>query len=154
MKLSYIALTLLTFAVAAHATIYQCGSTFQGHPCAGATIRSGAPTTDDDQAAARISAFAAGQKKLYKGLEAKQQAKEEARAQIAAINLREQEQQQEQAARNAAIMESHHHYIQRPPINATNGEPLVGVGNGLAMGNNGNTYSNGGSGNLYTEVGH
>jgi len=50
-----IALALLSCSEAAHATIYQCGSTFQGHPCAGAIVRSGSPTTDDDQSGARYA---------------------------------------------------------------------------------------------------
>ena len=53
--ISRIALALLTCSAAAHATIYQCGSTFQGHPCAGAIVRSGSPTTNDDQSGARYA---------------------------------------------------------------------------------------------------
>lgn len=50
---------MLTIAVSAHAAIYQCGSVFQGHPCRGAIIRSGAPTTDNDQSGARYSQMVA-----------------------------------------------------------------------------------------------
>lgn len=126
----YIAIALLTCSVAAHATIYQCGNTFQGHPCAGATIRSGAPITSDSQAAVRISSFAAGQNKLYAGLQAKQQATASARAQIAAIRL--QQLQQEQTVRNANIRVIHHHIL-RSPINTNSGH-------GQAIGSNGYGY--------------
>jgi len=54
-----VAIALLTCAVSAQGAIYQCGSTFQGHPCQGAIIRSGAPTTDNDQSGARYSQMAA-----------------------------------------------------------------------------------------------
>ena len=37
------------------AAIYQCGSVFQGHPCAGAVVRQGAPSTMDDQSGARYA---------------------------------------------------------------------------------------------------
>ena len=63
MKL-YIVIALLTCTVSAQAAIYQCGDIFQGHPCQGSIIRSGAPTTDDDQSGAR-----------YAGIEAQRQAR-------------------------------------------------------------------------------
>lgn len=48
-------IALLLFSAAAQGTIYQCGNSFQGHPCQGAKVISGAPTTDDDQSGARYS---------------------------------------------------------------------------------------------------
>lgn len=54
-------IALLAFSAAAHGTIYQCGNTFQGHPCQGATVISGAPTTTDDQSGARYSQMEAQQ---------------------------------------------------------------------------------------------
>lgn len=51
----YLPLALLSIAASAHAAIYQCGNSFQGTPCQGAIVRSGAPTTDNDQSGARYA---------------------------------------------------------------------------------------------------
>ena len=130
MRLHCLPIVLLTIAVSAHATIYQCGNSFQGTPCRGAIIRSGAPTASGSQAAVRISSFASGQNKLYAELQAKQQAAASARAQIAAI--RSQQLRQEQTARNANIRVNHHHIL-HSPIN-TNGGHGQAVGNGNGYG--------------------
>lgn len=63
---------LLTVAVSAQAAIYQCGSTFQGHPCQGSIIRSGAPTTDNDQSGARYAQMQQQQTKARAQAPAKQ----------------------------------------------------------------------------------
>jgi hypothetical protein len=65
---------LFAFSAAAHGAIYQCGSTFQGHPCRGANIRSGAPTTDDDQSGARYAGIEAQRHARLVEREAPQQA--------------------------------------------------------------------------------
>ncbi|MHB1280756.1 MAG: hypothetical protein ACYCYL_05925 [Acidithiobacillus sp.] len=109
----------------ANATIYQCGNSFQNTPCQGAKVINGAPTTTNSQAAARISAFSSGQKKIYAGLQAKQQANDAARAQITAIKL--QQLQQEQAQRNATTQEYRRHIL-RAPLNPINDGPTTGEG--------------------------
>jgi hypothetical protein len=116
--------TLLSGFTTANATIYQCGNAFQDTPCQGAKVISGAPTTTNSQGAARISAFSSGQKKIYAGLQAKQQANNAARTQITAIRL--QQLQQEQAQSNATTQEYHRHIL-RAPLNPINRGPTAGV---------------------------
>lgn len=159
-----IAIALLTVAVSAHATIYQCGNSFQGTPCRGAIIRSGAPTTDNDQSGARYAQM--------------QQQQTKARAQAPAKQLKEElhvidRNAAKEGAKlgggwnsgvpnmaayaplmgNATATQARHHSNvgQAIPIVGGNGGVVIGIGGGLATGPNGHIYSDGGSSsNPYT----
>jgi hypothetical protein len=137
-----IAIALLTIAVSAHAAIYQCGSVFQGHPCRGAIIRSGAPTTDNDQSGARYSQMVAQAAASRAAREQRQAA--QAQAALAVV--------QADQAHAAATQARHHSNVgQAIPIVGGNGGVVIGIGGGLATGQNGHIYSDGGSSsNPYT----
>lgn len=76
------------------ATIYQCGNSFQGMPCHGEKIISGAPTTDNDQSNNR-----------FQTQEAQQREVEAARAKERAIQL-ESDRSIANAIRNSTVVTS------------------------------------------------
>ncbi|ACH83543.1 hypothetical protein F6A13_06685 [Acidithiobacillus sp. 'AMD consortium'] len=86
--------SLCVYPYFSDAAIYQCGNSFQGTPCNGEKIISGAPTTDDDQSDNR-----------FQTQEAQQRDAEAARAKERAIQL-ESDRSIARAIRNSTVVTS------------------------------------------------